>query len=184
MPKVRSFRKPSITRSILKKIAELGEATLDGFFPPQYPEARLTRDFLGLDSNRVITRRSFSSLIVRLQKQGLVARSGIARHTRWTLTDNGKAVIKKLENRVSGMSKDGISRLVIFDIPEQERKKRTALRTELLAMGFRPLQKSVWIGFCPLSEDFLETLDMLELAKYVHIFSVRHEGTINLPHES
>ena len=73
---------------------------------------------------------------------------------------------------------DGITRLVMFDIPEYERKKRTAIRTELVGCNFQQLQKSVWIGSCPLPEDFIALIDELKLKNNIHIFSVREKGTI------
>jgi len=78
------------------------------------------------------------------------------------------------------LKKDGISRLVIFDIPERDRKKRDTVRAELIGYGFRLLQKSVWIGAYPLPKDFLELIDDLELARHIHIFSIRESGTIRV----
>ena len=73
---------------------------------------------------------------------------------------------------------DGITRLVIFDIPERERKKRDILRVELIGSDFQMLQKSVWIGRRPLPKDFVAFLDSLDLKNRVHIFSVKDRGTL------
>ncbi len=40
---------------------------------------------------------------------------------------------------------DGIWRLVIFDIPDDQKKAREALRQKIKEMGFYSLQKSVFI---------------------------------------
>ncbi len=74
---------------------------------------------------------------------------------------------------------DGVERLVIFDIPEKERRKRDAIRLELAAAGYRQLQKSVWHGNKPLPEDFLELVDALELRSRLRVFSVREKGTLD-----
>ena len=42
---------------------------------------------------------------------------------------------------------DGKWRVIIFDIPENRRIKRDLFRSKLKEMGFRQLQKSVWV--CP-----------------------------------
>ena len=76
--------------------------------------------------------------------------------------------------------KDGIGRLVIFDIPERERKKRDAIRLELIASTFKQLQKSVWIGHHPLPPDFPELLDELRLRGKVHIFTIGKKGTLDI----
>ncbi|OGF64281.1 hypothetical protein A2661_00880 [Candidatus Giovannonibacteria bacterium RIFCSPHIGHO2_01_FULL_45_24] len=69
-------------------------------------------------------------------------------------------------------------RLVIFDVPERERKKRLWLRLELLACGYKILQKSVWVGYCPLPQEFFEALEYLDLRRHIHIFSVNSAGTL------
>ena len=59
--------------------------------------------------------------------------------------------------------------VITFDIPETQRKRRDWLRAELSALGFVPLQKSVWFGPAPLPKDFTNTLvdfDVLEFMKF------------------
>lgn len=75
---------------------------------------------------------------------------------------------------------DGITRLLMFDIPEDERKKRDRLRVQLIAVGFKPLQKSVWIGGCPLPEDLLKEWDTLGLTSYIHLVSLDKKGTLQM----
>ena len=70
-------------------------------------------------------------------------------------------------------------RIVCFDILEHQRKKRRWIREALLGLGYRQLQKSVWIGYAPLQESFLDDLDLLSLRNQVHIFSVSQKGTLN-----
>lgn len=166
-------------RLILKQIAEVGGGVLDAFLPRMYPEAQITRDILGLDSRPHIPRRTFSTVLSRLKKDGLIERSGETRSALWRLTDIGKQYLERERTEVLSRAKeDGIGRLVIFDIPEQERKKRDKIRSELIYADFKQLQKSVWIGYRPLPQDFLLLLDELYLKGKVHIFSIRDEGTI------
>ena len=73
---------------------------------------------------------------------------------------------------------DGNWRVVIFDIPERERKKRLWLRLELISYGYKLLQKSVWVGYRPLPEDFLRDLEDFNLKSHIHIFSIHHSGTL------
>ena len=170
----------TLTWLILEKLAELGEGTLDAFLPPQYPEAALARMFLGLDSKRKISRRTFSSILSRLKTQGLVERSGTKRRTQWRITGQGSEWLKDKDMliKIPAPRDDGIGRLVIFDVPEYARKKRDAIRVELVSANFKQLQKSVWIGYHPLPQDFLILLDELNLRDNVHIFSIRQEGTL------
>lgn len=170
----------SVARVILEKLQELGEGTLDAFFPKNYAYAALWRPLLGLDKPRKITRHTISMNLSRLRRQGLVERLGTGRKSGWRLTAKGaRSLLKQFKHaELSSMRKDGIMRLVIFDIPERERRKRDIIRAELLCCRFRQLQKSVWIGEYPLPEDFILLLDSLHLGRNVHIFSIREEGTL------
>src|SRR3989338_1978881 len=163
----------TITRLILEKMSELGGLTLDAFFPRYYSYTRISRLLFGLDKARKISPRTLSTLLSRLQKQGLVARSGVRRKSSWVITEKGRMLLQK-ENSLTTLiipPRDDIIRLVIFDIPEHDRKKRDLLRVELTSYNFSQFQKSVWIGHNPLPEEFIEFLDAHLLEKKVHIFS-------------
>lgn len=159
---------------ILEKVIEFGEGTLDSFFPKKYPEARLWRSMLGLDRGYCFSRRSFSAQLSQLRAQGLVERMGARRNASWRITKQGR-----LRAAQNGNRRKIFQRLVIFDIPERERAKRTAIRVGLIAAGYYQLQKSVWAGRQPLPEDFTELLDALHLHDKVHILGVRHFGTLD-----
>lgn len=173
----RRIRK-TIAQSILGKLANAGGEALDALFPVQ--GARRYRHVLAAFDTypRCVSRRTFVVLLSRLKREGLIAKFGKGSHARWRLTERGKREVTAIQKRVLPPRRDGIGRLVIFDIPESERKKRRSLRIELMAANFVQLQKSVWIGYNPLPEDFLTFLDMLRVRKHVHIFSVRDSGTL------
>ena len=65
------------------------------------------------------------------------------------LTDAGKK--KMLEYQMDSVAPvkptrwDGIWRIILFDIPENHKKARDALRQKFYAWGFYPLQKSVFV---------------------------------------
>lgn len=172
--------KSSVRRIILEKICEFGMITADAFFPKKYPWAALSRPLFGLDSHSHVSRDTISSTLSRLVREGLVRRSGARVNARWRITREGKRWLAdrpaKIERTLP--QQDGIVRLAVFDIPERERKKRDRLRVELVACGFTPLQKSVWIGERPLPQEFIEFLDELDLKNKVHLFSVRERGTL------
>ncbi|OHA14443.1 MAG: CRISPR-associated endonuclease Cas2 [Candidatus Sungbacteria bacterium RIFCSPLOWO2_12_FULL_41_11] len=166
---------------ILQKIAELGEVMLNGFFPSKYPEARLWRNLLGAESSYKFSKPTFSAILTQLREEGFVKRKNTRKKSEWHITSKGLKHLqfKKVFNANAIMvKKDGIARIVCFDIPERERKKRRWIREELLSLGYQPLQKSVWLGFSPISEDFFKDLELLSLRSYIHIFSVDKKGTI------
>lgn len=171
-------KKYSIGRAALEILHGLGEATLEAFFPRKYSHTRIWRPLLGLERSRKITRRTVSTTLWRLQREGLIARTGATKNAKWRLTPAGKTRLDEADVGMEYPASDGITRLVIFDIPEREREKRTAVRVELIASGFHHLQKSVWMGDRALPLSFIVLLDELELDGKVHIFSVLEKGTI------
>ena len=171
------MRQGKIKKIILEKIQEVGTDMIGAFFPKNYPEARLWRELFGLDKNQDISSRRISSVLSKLRREGLVSRKGTTRNSRWGITSKGKQWLH-LHPTIDIPKPDGITRLVIFDVPEKYRKKRNRLRGELIAFEFEQLQKSVWIGNRPLPKSFIQLVDSLDLSEAVHIFSVYKEGTL------
>ena len=184
MPIARRFKavvprqtRPSLSRLILEKIAEGGEALLDSFFPAKYPEARIWRKLIGLDASYEFSRPTFAAILSQLKAQGLVRRVAKRGRGYWRLTPQGRETLD--ERRAHAMPRpDGQRRLVCFDIPERDRPKRQWLRGELIACGYRQLQKSVWIGDIPLPREFIAALDALELRGRVHLLHIQSKGTL------
>jgi len=172
------IRRPSIAALILKKLGEIGYATVDSFFPAKYPEARMWREILGLDKSYKFSKQTFHSTLQRLQKQKLIARSDVG----WRITDLGRKLILKINYSPRPVlpPEDGVARLIIFDVPERDRRKRLWLRIELANYGYRMLQKSVWLGRRPLPQDFFGALEDLSLRKFVHIISIERTGTLDI----
>jgi len=94
------------------------------------------------------------------------------------LTDNGKKKILKYDLDKIKVKRpiiwDGIWRLVIFDIPEDERRGRVALVEKLKELGFYPMQKSVFIYpyECKNEIDFIT--ELFDLSPYVRFLRVKN----------
>lgn len=103
----------------------------------------------------------------------------------WGITKQGKemavkAVTALRKREALMMPKNPQEKIVIvFDIPEKRRNERMLLRFEFLALEFKRLQQSVWIGCGPLPADFITYLKDHDLLSCVHIFSVNKKGTIS-----
>ncbi|MBI4120502.1 MAG: CRISPR-associated endonuclease Cas2 [Parcubacteria group bacterium] len=169
----------SLTRSILEKLQEAGELTLDAVLPQSRVEARVWRTLLGLPAGYEFSPRTFSAVLSRLKKQGLVSKSGSHRKSLWSLARKGSdALVDVIDSELP--PEDGIIRLVMFDIPEKERRKRDLVRLELAACGYSKLQRSVWLGYRPLPDKFMKSLDDLKLKGKLHIVSVDKGGTLEM----
>ena len=126
--------------------------------------------------------QKFYNLMNRLQKDGLIEKKKLA----WTRTGRGKQKLLKLKeqkenliprkNYETGKGKE--LNIVIFDIPETQRRKRNWLRESLVQLGFSKLQQSVWMGKNKLPKEFLQDLETFQILKYVEIFSINKTGTI------
>lgn len=93
-------------------------------------------------------RRKYRSILAareRLVKHGLLRRSGKFLE----LTPEGKKKLREWEHYHYKLPRprvwDGRWRVLIFDIPEKRKWLRNRLRDTLSAVGFRMLQKSVWV---------------------------------------
>lgn len=130
----------------------------------------------------------FYNLLYRLQKDGLIEKAENSRKRKscWLITKKGKEKIKELKESKGKnipkkdypVEKDDNLKIVIFDIPEEHRKKRDWLRENLIRLKFSMLQKSVWMGKTKLPQEFIKDIKELEILPYVEIFSVNKTGSI------
>lgn len=67
---------------------------------------------------------------------------------------------------------DGKWRMVIFDIPEKKRKARGALRDKLKELGFKELQKSVFIYPYECEDEINFIVEVFEIRPYVRFLKV------------
>ena len=130
---------------------------------------------------RMISDSTFRTALSRLKKQGIVESAGWGL---WRLTKKGRMSVVSAEERrkayarICMASRERKDTIVIFDVPERRGKLRDYLRTELVALGYIQLQKSVWIGAGPLPEAFMEFIKEKELLPTIHIFTIARKGTI------
>lgn len=131
-------------------------------------------------------KRRFSDLLYRLKKDNLV--EGADKNGRFflKLTLKGKKCLEKmrfakpnvLPNNQFQSESENLFKIVIFDIPEKERRKRAWLRAALRNLKFIMLQKSVWIGKAKLPREFISAIDDLNLSSYVEIFVISKSGSL------
>lgn len=125
-------------------------------------------------------KQRFYNLLSKLKREKLIQR---AQNGKWRLTVRG---IKRSHTILQRMppthtydpkpSRELI--LIVFDVPEKERRKRNWLRAALKRLNFRMLQQSVWMGKTELPETFLHDLRRMRLLSYVEILVITRTGSV------
>ena len=146
----------------------------------KYREEKERREFSSRERQR------FADLLYRLRKDGLVEDAKRNGKILLNLTQKGKEILEKLRAKKDialpdvkyKNQTDNVLKIVIFDIPESERRKRVWLCSALRDLEFTMLQKSVWIGKVRLPEEFMDDLKKLELISYVEIFAISKTGSL------
>lgn len=78
----------------------------------------------------------------------LISRSQHAGQDSYLLTEEGlNLIFKKFPKlKYGNRTWDGYWRVVVYDIPEKDKKLRVHLRSQLRYLGFKFLQRSVWVS--------------------------------------
>lgn len=126
--------------------------------------------------------------VKRLEKRGLIEKGKVENEICIRLTNLGKKYLgqikqKKLEKSILDFNKvngkwDGVWRVVVFDIPEENRRIRNALRLGLKMLEFKQLQKSVWISKIDCMVELRSYVRELGLKNYVLIFETKDLGIV------
>jgi len=136
------------------------------------------------DFNKI--RNRFYAMVSSLEKDGLVEISKEKGDSRFKITQKGKNKLYQLKERkahelpiINYKANEGNNLVIVmFDIPENERKKRVWLRSALVCLGFKMVQKSVWMGKVKIPKDFLGDLAEIRIIKFVEIFEVGKTGSL------
>jgi len=145
----------------------------DILYDGQPPNRRKNRN---LDNTLRVT-------LSKLKKNGLLEN----KNGKWSITSEGEEFLDSKQAHIRrffskktdyGSRKDIPKQLiVIFDIPEKQRRYRDWLRIELVSLGFELIQKSVWFG-PSLPKEFIEYLEETKILKYLKFFRATKEDLI------
>lgn len=112
-----------------------------------------------------LPKSALSKALIRLNKKGLIEKEFIDEELIIRLTSAGRLLLPEDETKW-----DGKWIVVVFDIPEQKRLIRNIFRRFLKKLGFKQLQKSVFISKKSLFEKLAEEIKTLEIESWVTIF--------------
>lgn len=160
----------AITEEILELLYDLvarPHRIVYGYFPEEY------------------SRNSIQVALKRLENKGFIEKGMKEDEVCVQLSELG---VKELERRrkkrreeftpkLKNKGKwDGIWRMVIFDIPEKNKKVRKALRKTLRILEFYPLQKSVWVSKSNYTKELRKWVKDLELTNYIRVVETKSLG--------
>lgn len=121
-------------------------------------EKYLAKSLAGLNKNKII--------IIKQEKDKFIVK----------LTERGRKVVKEIMFEGMQIEKQKIWdkkwRIVIFDIPENKRRRmRDAMRQKLQKIGFFQLQKSVWVFPYPCEKEIQLLCEVFDVNLYVNIIT-------------
>lgn len=131
-------------------------------------------------------KQRFNDLLYHLSKDNLVTKTNKSGKFLIKLTAKGRKYLSGLQSIKSSTlpnnhfrpEDENVLKIVIFDIPETEKRKRAWLRAALKNLEFIMLQKSVWIGRLKLPQEFISAIETLNLSPYVEIFTISKAGSL------
>jgi len=153
------------TEKILYYIYLIGGVTAASIIAPQLP-ANLLKAYI---KNRKFQKSRFRRDLGRLNARGDVS-----------ITNDSIKITKKGESRILKYRIEDIAidkpstwdkkwRLVIFDIPDYDKKKSNSLRYKLRDLGFIQFQKSIFIFPYPCQDQIDFIKEVFEVSEYVKL---------------
>jgi len=121
--------------------------------------------------NRQQIKRSFSNL----KKRGYIGVAYKNGKTEFTLTKEGKEKLVSFNLEEMKIQKpkrwDKQWRIVVFDIPEEFKLNRKVFREKLIELGFKMIQKSVWVCPYPCEDEIDFLKEIYEIRPFVRVIT-------------
>lgn len=137
--------------------------TLQMLFDLNHKEELTLDDFYG-SYGASKDKKTIYNTLFRLNSEGLVTEQVKFGEKTYTPTRDG---LKLLHQHFP--TRDGVWKMIIFDIPESKRHIRNFLRAKLTALGFKRWQNSIWVSPYTLHEDFEEELGTLAKSLFIRL---------------
>lgn len=141
------MRKNSISSKILSAIGEKSKDLLD-LGATILLDPKTTMQGVSLYCDHRFYSSTVRKGVYNLKRYKYLEERVVRNEKKLYLTSKGRiAIIKNIlrDKKQKELKWDGKWRAVIFDIPEASRKDRDFLRRELQWIGFKEMQKSVWV---------------------------------------
>src|SRR3989338_3424474 len=153
--------KDSLSLKILKGVAITGMVAFAATSP-----------YFGVNLLKTLARRKFKKSITYLKSRGYVRiLSESPEGMKVEITRAGKRIVKHVDIAELALPKpetwDKKWRIIVFDVPNYKNKNRTAFREKIKELGFRLVQKSVWVYPHECREQIMIIRKFYDIEKYV-----------------
>ncbi|PIR96362.1 MAG: hypothetical protein COT92_01520 [Candidatus Doudnabacteria bacterium CG10_big_fil_rev_8_21_14_0_10_42_18] len=108
--------------------------------------------------------KEFYNAMYRLEAADLIKKIKSEGQLIAAITEEGNRLLMRKKPK-----KDGVWKLVIFDIPEKHKKVRNILRAKLKQLQFKKWQNSIWVSPYALDSEIEEELDELGKRYFVRL---------------
>lgn len=139
--------------------------------------ASLVRLMADLDVDAAAVRSSVS----RLKKRDILRSRKVDGRVGYALAPPTVEILREGDTRIfdrpRATTEDGWL-VIVFSVPESERGKRHALRSQLVRLGFGTAAPGVWVAPGTLYEETAGTLERLGLSGYVEFFRGDYLGDV------
>jgi len=132
-------------------------------------------------------KQRYYNIIYKLKKSGLIEEKVKNNKKFFQITAIGRDKLITLKNKqkiglpeIKQFKKEDSDKftIVIFDIPEREKRKRNWLRSILKNIGLEMIQKSVWIGKVKIPKDLIDKAQELKIINFIEIFEITKGGSL------
>lgn len=134
--------------------------------------AEMFRPFIKLFKKFKTKRQSFVKSIKTMKRERLIDFRENGEVSEIVISEKGKKKLLEYNLDILEIKKpnkwDGIWRIVIFDIPEDEKIARNALRLKLKELGFCKLQKSVFVHPYPCLNEIQFIEEIFKVGPYIN----------------
>ena len=124
-------------------------------------------DELGVDAAAV------RSSVSRLKKRDVLRSVAMDGQAGYALSPSTVEVLREGDQRIWARPRATVEDgwlVVVFSVPEAEREKRHALRSQLTRLGFGSAAPGVWVAPGPSYDELVRALDRLDLTPYTEFF--------------
>jgi len=164
-----------LARKILVRVGLVGFVTAGMLAPGLLQAIDATASVTGKRHDR----KQVTTSLTYLKRRGLIALSKRKDGTKVIhLTSMGEEKLRRyFLDTVTSISKQKIWdkkwRVVIFDVPNKANRKRVLFREKMKELGFRQVQKSVWIYPYKCEDEIFFLAKTLRIDRYVDILVVK-----------